>query len=394
VLRRNLLLVAAIAGLTFVACQEEKTVEIGGVMALSGPLSSYGDSMLKGAELALDDIRARGDLGMKLTFEVVDSESDPATAARLAGELYDKGCVAVIAGVSSSEAMAMVAMADEHERLLLAPASSTPELTGISTNFFRLHPSDHAEGTRMSTLAVQKLQIANVGILLADSTYGRGIEEVFQKDFERQGGSVMSIVEFPPNTEDFNEFVDQVLVGEPQAIFISGHGMEIVGILRTLRARNYPGQILTTSALATQQAIDAAGDDVNGVLFSQTVFDVSSDLEPVKSFVAGYEARYGAKPDFYAAHGYDSMLVLAEALTKWDGIPVDLWRGFAAINSFPGVTGSIQFNEQGDVQKYPRVFRFQDGVPVDFEKYLEVREEAIRARMRELAEKRRAAVGD
>ena len=129
---------------------------------------------------------------------------------------------------------------------------------------------------------------------------------------------------------------------------------------------------------------------MNGVLFSQTVFDVSSDLEPVKGFVAGYEARYGSKPDFYAAHGYDSMLVLGEALKNWDGIPMDLWRGFAGINSFPGVTGSIQFNEQGDVQKYPRVFRFQDGIPVDFEQYLEKREEAIRERMRALAERRRA----
>lgn len=388
--RRILLVVAAIAGLTLAACQKEKTVEIGGVMALTGPLSSYGESMLKGAQLALDTVQERGDLGMKLEFEVLDSESDPATAARLAGDLYDKGCVAVIAGVSSAEAVAMVPVADDHERLLLAPAASTPQLTGISTNFFRLHPSDHAEGTRMSTLAVQKLNISKVGIVVSDSTYGRGVEEVFRDDFERLGGEVVAEVEFPPNSEDLSTPVDEVLASHPEAVFISGHDMEIVGVLKVLRERKFAGQILTTSALATQTAIDAAGDLIDGVLFSQTVFDVSSDLEPIKGFVTAYKARYGAKPDFYAAHGYDSMLVLAEALTKWDGIPVDLWRAFAGISSFPGVTGSIQFNEQGDVQKYPRVFRFQNGVPIDFEKYLESRQEAIRERMRALAEKRRS----
>ena len=110
------------------------------------------------------------------------------------------------------------------------------------------------------------------------------------------------------------------------------------GVRRVFAAEELAGQgyagVLAFGLEAHGLPVDAAGDLVDGVLFSQTVFDVSSDLEPVKGFVAGYEARYGVKPDFYAAHGYDSMLVLAEALTKWVGIPVDLWRAFAGINSF------------------------------------------------------------
>jgi hypothetical protein len=59
------------------------------------------------------------------------------------------------------------------------------------------------------------------------------------------------------------------------------------------------------------------------------------------------------------------------------------------ITSFPGVTGTIQFDEQGDVQKFPRVYVIKDGEFVDYDGVLEDRRQGLEQRRRDLERRMR-----
>ena len=51
------------------------------------------------------------------------------------------------------------------------------------------------------------------------------------------------------------------------------------------------------------------------------------DLKNKKAF----REKYGLSPDLYAAHGYDSIMVLAQALKDSGPIPNEFWKGIRSI---------------------------------------------------------------
>jgi branched-chain amino acid transport system substrate-binding protein len=163
-----------------------------------------------------------------------------------------------------------------------------------------------------------------------------------------------------------------------------------VAQIKALREAGYQGKILTTSAFAFTQALEEAGAAAEGLFFTQTVFDLASEAEPIRGFRESYRMAYGEDPGIYAAHGYDAMKILAEALRKGGTLPSDFEKGILGISSFPGVTGSLQFDEKGDVQKYPRVYRIKDGQPLNYEEYVRDMKQAFQKRMQEIEQRRKA----
>ena len=381
----------AIAALSL-GCGGTKSVEFGAVLPLSGDPETitYGESIKRGVELAFDEAKQDPNLGYQISLRVADSAADPATSARQLESLYQEGVLAAVGGVFSTEALEAVKVADRYERVLISPSASIPELTGASRNFFRVWPSDFVEGTKMGNFAALTLKLKTMVILAAESPYGRGIQGVFEGEFERHGSKLLEVIEYPPNTSEFEGLIERVLTLNPDGVYLAAFWSEITDMLSELRRQGYEGKILTTAAFATPQAIEAAGEDAEGVYFTQTVFDVSSQDEPIKSFVSSYRERYGSDPDLYAAHGYDATRILIEALRNAKGVfPSDFWKGMRSIRSFPGVTGSIQFDEKGDVQKYPRVYLIRDGYPVYYEAYVKQVREAFQKRLRDIEERRK-----
>jgi hypothetical protein len=91
------------------------------------------------------------------------------------------------------------------------------------------------------------------------------------------------------------------------------------------------------------------------------------------------------------------MRVFGRALQEGGGRrPSHFWQGMRGITNFPGVTGPIQFDEQGDVQKFPRVYVIRNGEFVDYDRVLgerrrdlEERRRSIEQRMKELQRQQR-----
>jgi branched-chain amino acid transport system substrate-binding protein len=380
------LLLVALAG---AGCKGDDTVRFAAILPLSGPVGAYGTPIKQGIELAWDQHRqAAGEQGQKVEVSFSDSQADPATAARLLDEAYSAGAVAAIGGVTSDEALAMVKVAEERDRILVSPSASSPELTGISSNFFRVFPSDFVEGTKMATFAVSTLEIREAVILAVEAPYGQGIQQVFKAEFERHGGKVVEVLEFASATTDVSGLVERVTTLSPPAVYVAAYWNDTVSIIKALQAGGYKGKVLTTAAFATPQAVSEAGSAAEGVYFTQTVFAVSSDAEPIRSFVTAYRDKYGSNPDLYAAHGYDAMRVVLDALAKGGTAPSDFWKGMRSIRDFVGVTGPIQFDEKGDVKKFPRVYVIKDGEPINYEDYVDKVKEAFRRRLQELEQQR------
>ena len=122
---------------------------------------------------------------------------------------------------------------------------------------------------------------------------------------------------------------------------------------------------------------------------NQEVLAAADLYEKIQAFVSSYREAYGVPPGLYAAHGYDAMMVMAEALAKAGPIASDFWKGITSIREFAGVTGMIQFDERGDVQKFPRVYVVEEGNLIDYEAEVEKRRRELLERLRDLERRQR-----
>lgn len=376
-------------------CPGEQVVKFGAVLPLTGEAAIYGLPVQRGVELAFEHLQSQQDLPYPVELIQVDSESDPEKAKELLTQVYRDGALAVIGGVTTAEALQMVAVADEFDRVLVSPSASTPQLSGISKNFYRVFPSDAREGATMGNFATQKLKAEKVVILAKEDAYAKGIQQVFKTEFERYGGEVLDLIEFPSLGSELSGLVERVMTLGPDAVYLAAYAADLAQMIKHLRDQGYKGTIFTTSAFAAPEIIAQVGRPAEGVFLTQAVFDIDSEDPVIRNFIDGYRAKYNLEPDLYAAHGYDSVMVLAEALKIGGRTSSELWKGIRSLRDFRGATGTVQFDERGDVQKFPRVYVVNEGVLVDYEAEVERRRRELLERLRDLeAEQRRTRAGD
>lgn len=371
------------------ACAEERETPIGAVLPLSGSWSLYGEPIRKGIELAHEEVMQEyeeGEFPHEVTLTVMDSESQPARAVEVLQELIeDQGVHAVIGGVTSAEALAMIDVTEEQERVLLSPSASSPDLTEKGSRYFyRIYPSDFREGTRLASWAALNLDLTNVVILSVNTPFARGISRVFETEFERYDGEVLEEIVYSEGEADLDPYVDQALALAPESVYIADFAPTVKNFIVALRDAGYDGRVLTTSAFAAPEAIAEAGEYAEGVLLAQTVFDPDSEEPHVRAFVEAYREKYGETPGVFAAHGYDAMKVMAQASLEPIGIPSEFWKGLRNLGDYQGVTGTITFDQKGDVGKFPRVYIVQDGKLVDYDQVLEERKRELQERRQQL----------
>jgi branched-chain amino acid transport system substrate-binding protein len=370
--------------LSLAACPGGGPTRLGAVLPLTGGAALYGTAIQRGVELAYEQAQ-QDPKGPKVALTVLDSASDPEKARQALDQLYDDGAIAVMGGVTSAEALAMIPAADQQGAILLSPSASLPQLTGISSNFYRIFPSDFAEGTVMAKYAYDTLRLKTAVILAKQETYAKGIQEVFADELRRKGGQILEQVDFPANTSDFAALADRAATLKPDCVYVAAYAEEISHLVRELRGHGYTGTILTTSSFAAGGNIANTGAAAEGVLFTQSAFDVEGNLpEQVKAFVAAYRAKYKTDPDLYAAHGYDAMKILVEAVRDGNKTASTFWKGLRNLREYPGVTGIIQFDEKGDVSKFPRVYVVADGRAVDREQERQRQLEEARRKIQEI----------
>jgi branched-chain amino acid transport system substrate-binding protein len=195
------------------------------------------------------------------------------------------------------------------------------------------------------------------------SESGQELGNVFRGEFERQGGEVVDEFSYSESDQDgeTDEAVARLLKESPEAVYLAASGGDPAArrIVERLAVKGYRGTIMTTSAFAAPNLLGAGGTD--GLVVSSGAFDTESEDPEVRAFVEAYRAKYDEDPDTFAAQGYDAVMALAQALSGEKHRPRELWQGLRALAGYQGVTGVIQFDEQGNVSQFPRVYIVQGG---------------------------------
>jgi branched-chain amino acid transport system substrate-binding protein len=342
---------ATLASLSLLLCGcSMKPVKVGAVLPLTGPWAAYGGSVREGILLAEDEVNRGGGIqGRRLEIVIRDSCSQPRTAAEEFQRLVkDERVPAVVGGTTSSEALAMAAMAGRFQRLLFSPSASSPRLGAAGDWVFRNWPSDEIEGQALADFAAYSLHATRILMVVERGPYAEGIGEVFARRFE-SGDRKALRVEFEPGEGRGDSCAQRVALAArgAQVLFLAGYGEDILPLAGRLKAAGLDLPMIASSALAGSSLLRKRPSEAEGLIFARPAFDPASTDAAVQAFVTGFKARFGHEPDTFAAHAYDAVRILANVMASEGSRASDIRRGLVAVRNYEGVAGTTSFDANG-----------------------------------------------
>jgi len=336
--------------------------KVGLTATYSGDFAAYGQSLRNGAELAF---KTKAQPDVNITLDIVDDRGAPQEGVLVAQRFCsDAGVVAVLGYTFSSVALAAVPIFDECKLPVVASAVTSPDLSGASAYFRRNVMTDAEQGSRMGDFAAGQLGAKNVYVLYQQDDYGLGVSGAFSAAVEKSGVTIVGSDAYHLGDNNFRTILTKVKAAGPDTVFIGGFYAEAAKILEQATQMGLNVQFLGTDGSLNPQLVALSKGAAEGMVV-YGMFDPSIGSEASAGFVTAYRDAYKADPDVWAALGYDAAALLISTIAEQQSAgTVDrekLNAALAGVQAYPGVTGAIAFNDQGDREGQLFFFRVKDG---------------------------------
>lgn len=350
----------------------QELIKVGEYASLTGGSASFGQSSHKGTALAIEEINAAGGvLGKKLQLITEDDQSLAGQPATVVQKLIAQDHVVAILGeVASSKSREAAPICQQNRIPMISPASTNPKVTEVGDYIFRVCFIDPFQGTVMAKFALSRgwKKVA----LLTDvkQDYSVGLAEFFVKYFKEHGGEIVREQKYSSGDKDFKPQLTSLKAAQPDAVFVPGYYAEVALIGKQARLLGLKVPLLGGDGWIGDSLLKVAGSSLDGSFISSHFF--AEDQNPVvQGFVKKFRAKYNTEtPDDMAALGYDSAMILAEAMKRAGTTESQKLRdAIAATKDHHGITGHITLDENRNAAK-PAViltiangaFKFQEAV--------------------------------
>ena len=325
-------------------------------IGVAGPFSQpRGVSMQQAARLAQREINERGGIGGRpLELVFVDDSARDSVAVRVAQTLLaDPSVAAVVGHLTSAATIAAIRVYESGSDpvVLVSPSASSPDLSGISPWFFRVCPSDLSHGPRLARYARQDLAARTAGMTYINDDYGRGVRRMFTAEFEKLGGTVLEEDPALPSTPSVEPYLSRMRRHGTVGVLVLATEARMGELaLREMRALGIAWPVIGGDALV---GIERMGPAAEGVRIS-TAYLPDRPGARNEVFVDAYARAYpGQVPDHRGAGAYDVIYLLARAIGEVGRDRRAVRDYLASVGqrrpAFEGVTGTIAFDERGDV---------------------------------------------
>lgn len=330
------------------------SIKIGVYVDLTGQTSAFGQSSKNGIQLAVDEINAAGGVaGKKLEVIVEDDQGRPEQAKTVVSKLVNQDKVQVIIGeATSTNSLAAAPVAQEAKIPMISHASTNEGVTKVGDYIFRICFIDSFQGSVMAKFAANNLKAKTAAIIGdVNSTYSKGLTEVFEQEFTKLGGKIINKQSYTQNDPDFKGQLTTIRALNPDVIYIPGYYGQVGIIAKQARELGMTMPLLGGDGWDAPEIWKLGGEGLKNTFISNH-YASDNPAPEVQNFVNNYKAKYGTPPDSMAVLGFDSIKVLADAIKRANGADSDKLReALAQTKDFPAVTGKISINEKRDAVK-------------------------------------------
>jgi branched-chain amino acid transport system substrate-binding protein len=340
-------------------------IKVGEFASLTGKEATFGVSSHEGTLMAIEEINAAGGLlGKKLELLTEDTQSKSGEPATVVNKLISRdNVVAILGEVASSRSMEAAPLCQASKIPMISPSSTNPKLTEMGDYIFRVCFTDKFQGEVIAKFASTKLSVKKIAIFTdVKSDYSKGLAKYFKDAFVAGGGQVVAELDFNGGDKDFKAQLTAIKAAAPDAVCVPGYYTEAALICLQARQLGLNVPFFGGDGWESEKLPEIGKDAVEGNYFSTHYHEVVA-TEKSHKFVAAYKKRWNGKsPDALAACGYDSAIVLAEAIKRAGATDGQKVRdALAGIKDFEAVTGRITINEKRDASKGAVILQIKGG---------------------------------
>lgn len=352
------------------ACgKKDDSVKIGHVAPLSGAIAHLGKDNENGARMAIDELNAAGVMiaGKKVKLELMteDDGADPKQGTAVAQKLVDAKVAGVIGHLNSGTTVPASKIYSDAGIPQISPSATLPKYTrqGFKTAF-RVVADDGLLGSFLARYAIDTLKAKNIAVIDDRSAYGQGVAEEFTKAAEAAGAKVVAKEFTTDKASDFNAILTSIKGKKPDLVFFGGMDAVAGPMLKQMKSLGIKAKFMGGDGICTTSLIQLAGDALgDDQVYCAEAGGLEGDaLTVMEGFRAKYKAKFNSEVQLYAPYVYDATKILVAAMVKANSSdPAKYLPVLAATTDYKGVSGTITFDEKGDLKNGALTLRTYKG---------------------------------
>jgi branched-chain amino acid transport system substrate-binding protein len=246
---------------------------------------------------------------------------------------------------------------------MISPSSTNPKVTETGDYIFRVCFTDPFQGRLLAEFAKRSLKAQKVAVFSdVSAPYSVGLAQFFREPFLANGGQIVSEQKYTGGDKDFRAQLTVIKNTKPDAILVPGYYTDVGLIVAQARQLGITVPLFGGDGWEAPELLQIAGAALEGTFYS-THFSADNTDPLVQKFVAAFKAKFnGETPDAMAALGYDSAMVLADAIKRAGSTEGPKIRDALAVTKdFPGATGATTLDEKRDASKAAVIITVKDG---------------------------------
>ena len=341
-------------------------IVIGEFASLTGKEAAFGQSSHKGTQLAIEELNAAGGLlGKPVRYVYEDNRSTPGESATIAKKLISRDkIVALLGEVASGRSLEAAPIAQASKVPMISPSSTNPKVTETGDYIFRVCFTDPFQGKLLAEFARRTLKAQKIAIFSdVAAPYSVGLAQYFREPFLAGGGQIVAEQKYTGGDKDFKAQLTAIKSLKPDAIMVPGYYTDVGLIVAQARQLGITVPLFGGDGWEAPELIQIAGSEALQGTYYSTHFSPENTDPVAQKFVAAYRARYGGEtPDAMAALGYDSAMVLADAIRRAGSTEsAKLRDALAATSGYAGATGATTLDANRDASKPAVIITVKDG---------------------------------
>ncbi|WP_052791778.1 ABC transporter substrate-binding protein [Campylobacter coli] len=356
------------SALALANCLYAKTINLGVVLPLTGPVAAYGQDVFNGIELA-NKLNAKLDNGDEVKLIVIDTKGDKLETTSAVNRLIaqDK-VIGIIGEATTPNTIQAISIVEDKKIPLIAPVASGDKLLEGKKYASRVCFSDSFQGDKFASYVTKELNLKNAVVIIDQSNvYSLGLAKAFEKSLKENGGKVIKKLAISSGDKDFRAVVSQLKSLNPDFVYMPIYHPEAALIARQAKQIGFDKLLAAGDGVNNQTFIDLGSTAVNGVVFTDSFDSSNPSTARGKTFINEYEKIKGnANLPAFSAMGADAYFVMFNAMNACQNTLTSecINEKIHQTSNYEGVGGIISIDASGNAIRPVVIKEIQDGKQV------------------------------
>jgi ABC-type branched-subunit amino acid transport system substrate-binding protein len=298
----------------------DREILIGSCSALEGPSHFLGSETVTGAKAYLEMVNDAGGVdGRKLKLISYDDSYDPAKTEACFNRLMEQKVFALGFFVGTPTAVKYLPMAESNKVPLVGLFTGAQTLyvplrhwvVNVRASYFD-ETREQVDGL-WGTLGYKK-----IGVIYPEDPFGTTVLEGVKAALKTHGAEPVATGSYQRQTSQVGGAIDTVRTANPEAVVLVGPANTVAPILKQAHAKGWKPLFLTVSFVGTDDLIQEAGADADGMVITQVVPPYYLTEFKTVALYRRTLTKYfpSAQPNFVSLEGFVDAMVLVDGLKK------------------------------------------------------------------------------